>query len=272
MVVVKKKRRKPAKVRKSFSSAVIRPVSRGNRKISMVLYGSSASGKTTLASTFPKKALIVCVEDGTLSVFDTKGLYYAEIDKSIQIVTDLAPKFSEYETIILDGVSSLQSLVLKEILGLDEIPIQNTWGMATRSDWMQVGIQVKEYLRLIMGQKHAHRVIIAQEREFDVTEDSEIVVPFVGPAVSPSIASWLNPEADYIGHTFLRTKTKEVKVKIRGKLKTKIKSVPGVDYCLRIGPNAVYKTKFRRPRSSQDLPEVIVDPTYKKIVHLIGGN
>jgi hypothetical protein len=265
--------RKSKTPNRNISSSVlkkIRPVSSNQKFLSMVLYGRSGTGKTTLASSFPKKSLIIGAEDGTLSVHNVKGLDFIKIERSTDIV-EVASVFNQYKTIILDSASSLQSLVLKEILGLDEIPVQNTWGMASRQDWMQVGIQVKEYLRLILGHEEAHRIIIAQERVFSSDdEESEIITPHIGAALSPSIVGWLNPEADYIGQTFIRDEMGTKKLKIKGEVKIKKEKTGRKEYCLRVGPDSVYTTKFRRPKSTNELPDVLVDPSYEKISKLIG--
>lgn len=263
---------RPSRIRKRESATDrIVHVSKGSRLISICIYGRSGSGKTTIAASFPKPALIIGAEDGTLSVHNIKGLDFILIEKSSDIV-ELKPAFSKYKTLILDTASSLQSLILKEVLGLQELPPQLSWGIASRQDWGQVTTQTKELLRLILDQP-CHKVIIAQERQFDSDEESEIIIPHVGAALSPSVVNWLNPAVDYIGQTFIREREVESEVKVKsratGKTRTKKVTENKKEYCMRIGPDAVYTTKFRRPKDKGSLPEVMIDPDYKSLMELI---
>ena len=128
---------------------------------------------------------------------------------------------------------------------------------------------MKEYLRALLD-LDANVVIVAQEREFGTDNDTNLIMPTVGAALTPSVTGWLNPACDYIFQTFIRGRMIQKQVKI-GK-KTTMKSVrgQGVEFCLRTGPDEVYTTKFRVPKG-HELPEVVVDPDYNKIMAIIEG-
>lgn len=246
--------------------------------IKMLLYGQSGSGKTTTWATFPKKILaIICssvARPGELRSIDTAE-YRDEIDEVVLTNTlemrdllDYIPS-AGYSTVVLDHASGFQDLVLKEILGLDELPAQKSWGMASQQQYGQCTTKAKEYFRALLNLP-CNVVITAQEKEAKMDVDSELIAPTVGANLMPSLAGWLYPAVDYIVQTYKRRKVEEVTTTIAGKpMKTKV-TTKEVEYCLRTGPDAVYTTKFRVPKGPP-LPDAIVDPTYAKIMDLIKG-
>jgi hypothetical protein len=250
-----------------------------NDGIKIALYGRSGTGKTTLWATFPKPILALILsggkKPGELRSVNTKEyrnqIHSLEIDK----LDDLRGAISElkqnnpYATVVLDHATGLQDRCLMEILGLSEIPVQKGWGIAKQQEWAQVGLQTKEYLRGILGLS-CNVVVIAQERNFNDDSTSDLITPTVGAALSPSTTGWLNSAVDYLANTFIRQKTEEVVTKVGEKSLVTRKPVKGVEYCLRTAPDPVFTTKFRVPKG-YDLPDVIVDPTYEKIMEIIIG-
>lgn len=248
--------------------------------IKVLLYGRSGTGKTTLWATFPDPILcVVCSggnKPGELRSINTPAnrdrilaVTLGRSDELREIISD--PAVGNFKTLVLDHASGLQDLTLKEVLGLDELPAQRSWGLASQQQYGQSTLMCKELLRGLLG-FDGNVVIIAQEREFNVESGSELITPTVGAGLTPSLTGWLNTAVDYICQTFIRQKEEVKETAVGNKvMKTKV-AVPGVEYCLRTGPHAVYQTKFRVPRGSGDLPEVIVNPDYSKIMGLINGS
>jgi len=245
--------------------------------ISINIYGRSGTGKTTLWATFPGPILcLVCSggkRPGELRSVDTPE-YREKITPRIVTSADSLRRELEsavdYETVVLDHASGLQDLLLKEVLGLDELPAQRSWGMAQQSDWGQCALMMKEVLRAILSLR-CNRVIVAQEREFNVDTESKLLMPYVASATTPSVVGWLNPACDYIVRTVLRKQTVERKVKIGTKVCTRQVETGEMEYALQVGPDDVFTTKFRKPRGGAKLPDFIVDPDYDKIMELIRG-
>ncbi len=247
--------------------------------IKINLYGRSGTGKTTLWATFPKPILaLVCSgsrRPGELRSIDTpanrKTIQRVDV-KTPDDVLELA-KYQDdagkYATVVLDHASGLQDRVLAEILGIDDLPEQKSWGMASREQYGQAALKTKELLRSLLNLS-CNVVIVAQEREFNTEAEGELLMPYVGSALSPSVTGWLNPACDYVVQTFLRKPVVVTRTKVAGKVVERKALGKGVEYCLRTGPDAVYTTKFRLPKGTP-LPEVIVDPSYDKIVKLIQG-
>jgi hypothetical protein len=271
-------KKKVAKHKPAFSSILSKVVSVKNMPstgIKMTMYGRGKTGKTRTACTFPKPLLIVGTEDGTKSVKSVAGVDFfrlsesSEIDELVEAIPD------KYKTVALDGAGGLQDMIMKEILGLDDVPVEKSWGMAVREQWQSCGVQTKERLRklLDLADKYGtHIVIIAHERNFNDEGGSDLIFPTVGASLTPSTAGWLNGACDYLCQTFLREQTVKKEVKVAGKKGATMSQKTGkIEYCLRVGPHPVYMTGFRRTHSENEtMPDVIINPNYDKICELIG--
>lgn len=240
--------------------------------VKFLIYGLSGSGKTTLACSFPKPLLMVRpeqVEDGSRSIRTVKGVDATPFLTSPDELTEICEYQREndhYKTIVLDGVTKFQDLVLKKVVDLKDTPVQLNWGIASQQDWGTIANELKEHFRQLMrlAESGCNIVVLGGERAFNTDTESDLLAPSVMIALSPSCTGWLHEVCDYNVHSFLRCKT-ETRTKRIGK-KTIEQRVPveGVEYCLRVGPDEVYQTKFRVPKNT-DLPQVIIDPSYGKL-------
>lgn len=250
--------------------------------LKILLYGESGSGKTTLWGSFPGQILAVICSGGN-KTGELLSLGTEELRKKIKHVTlETATELREivdycegnpgFKTIVLDHVSGLQDMVLKEILGIEKIPEQKGWGVATQQQYGQCTQQCKEYLRALLN-LNLNVVIIGQQRTFGGRDDGldpELISPTVGVATVPSLAGWLYPACDYVLQTFKRPVMEEVVTKIGNKEHKTRKRGKGVQYCVRCEPHDVFTTKFRVPKGTP-LPDVIVDPSYEAIMAVING-
>lgn len=242
------------------------------------MYGKSGSGKTHFWGTFPGPTLaLICSggkRPGELKTLDTPEMRdkieaYVINDSSV-LVEIIKSASKDFETIVLDHITAFQDLLLKEILGLEEIPVQKSWGMASRETYGEVSLKSREITRALLGFER-NVVIIGQERgDHTDRQPGDILLPTVGAAVQPAFGNWLYPAVDYIAQTFIRPKMEEISVEVGDELQTQLVRGEGVEYCLRTAPHDVYTTKFRLPRGSgKVLPDVIVDPSYDKVMELI---
>lgn len=234
------------------------------------LYGRGKTGKTRLACTFPKPAMLIGTEDGTKSVSNVDGVDFFRLQTSSEIsdLIEIAVE-DKYQTIIMDQASGLQDLIMADILGLGQMPIQKGWGIAKREEWQAGSSQTKERLWEILSLAESHgtnAVIIAHERDFKGEGESEF--PTVGSALMPSVCNWLNGACDYICQTFVKDEYKTTKQKIAGEVVEFEEKTGKSEYCLRIGPHSVYMTGFRLPEGVE-LPDYIANPTYEKIMEIV---
>ncbi len=257
----------------------ITPVSFEDEGIQVLLYGRSGTGKTTLWGTFPKPILAAVCSAGrrpgelrSVMTPENKGkIFQVVLERSAEL-KELA-EYAEthprgFRTVVLDHLGGLESLVLKEILGLEELPPQKTWGLASREQYGQCTLQCKELLLSFLNLR-LNVVLVAHERVFKGDDDSDVIQPHVSTALTPSLTGWVVGAMDYVGHTFLRQKFEIQIRKIAGIEKERRVPAGGVEFCLRTGPDATYATKFRVPGGG--VPDVIVDPTYEKILAVING-
>ncbi len=236
-----------------------------------LVYGRSGTGKTTFASTFPKPLLLLDVrEKGTDSISNVKGVQVGMIDAWPQIEEVywyLKEGKHEFKTVVIDQMTAVEKLALRQALkenkkeegehtskrdfGVDS-GLMNTWILNYR-DLIDEGINV---------------VFLAHDRLTGGTEDEgsgeDEIDPSVGPRVMPSVASFIGGAVKAIGNTFIR---ENFSIKQDGKLKKKVRSV---EYSMRLGPHAYYTTKIRAPYGIA-APQVLVDPTYDKLMAVMRG-
>jgi len=270
-------KKKPTK-QKGTAWDRIQDISFEDEGLKMLLYGRSGSGKTTFWSSFPGPILAIIasggMKPGELRSIDTpamrKKIKTLNLDNSLDIkeICEGQAESGRFKTVVLDHATGLQDKVLGEITGMSELPAQKSWGMASQSQYGQCSAQCKELFRMLLN-LDCNVVIVSQERE-TVPDDagSELLLPYVGAALTPSLAGWLNPACDYIGQMFKRAEMTQSEIKVGSKTVTKNKRTGTIEYVLRTGPDDVYTTKFRMPKGAS-IPDFIVDPDYDKLMEVI---
>lgn len=254
--------------KKSGIASRIMPISEMPDFSSTLLYGESGTGKTALSSTWPKPILVLDIaEKGTKTIRKVKqveGLLVTQWEDLEEVYWHLydGPGKGKYKTVTIDQASQLQDLAIDKVRRdknmKDHEPMsQRLWGQASglMKTWL---FNFRELQNLGM-----HVVFIAHQRQSGGGDEGEdnAIEPTIGARLMPSVASFLNGAVSNIGNTFIRERyIKDGKEKIRK-----------VEYCLRVGPHAVYRSKIRRPPDAGMLPELIVDPTFEKIETLARG-
>jgi AAA domain len=261
------------------------------------IYGKPKTGKTRLARSFPKPLLLMGTEDGTKSISTGRkelgklpsGLVVWELFSKGQpngvlfIRMSRAEHFDECldcavrqgcKAVVLDTGGGMLDLTFISVLGLEEVPVQKTFGMADQATWGLVTTQFKQ--RLALAFALADRgvldfVVIAHEREFKVTgRGTDTLAPAVGAALTPQCSDWLNASCDYIGQTFIRPQVITAGQEFNGVVQEVDVRTGKVEFCLRIGPHEIFMTGFRHA-DEVELPDVVVNPTYEKVNALIQG-
>ena len=263
---------KTEKVEKTKKTSILekaRPVQETASHLTCLFYGRSGTGKTTLASTFPKPMLLLDIQDqGTSSIRDVEEvdvLPIAQWEDLEGVYWALYGGKHKYKTVVIDTLSGLQSLALeeyrnKEGLGENDTLSRRAWGDISGSltRW------VYAFRNLSLNVIFLAQDRVRRESEDDTGDDGELD-PEVGPAVIPSVARTVCAAVNVIGNTYIKQKVFASKKK------------PGTwvnktSYMLRIGPHPYYITKLRSPRSTI-IPEALQDPSYITIYNLsIGEN
>ena len=231
--------------------------------LAVLFWGRSGTGKTTVASSFPKPILLLDVrEKGTDSVSNVKGLKVGQITTWAEfeaVYWYLANGEHDYKTVVIDQITTLQDLAMEQArkdIGDTRDP-RKLFGHAggLMKQWLL------NYRDLIDNDIHV--VFIAHDRVSKGEEGAgdDQIEPEVGPRVMPSVSTFLNGSVKIIGNTFIREGyTIENKRKVRF-----------VEYGMRIGPHAYYTTKVRSPVGIA-APDVIVDPTFDKLLAVMRGD
>lgn len=242
------------------------------RNKSWLIYGRNGTGKTTLGSTFPKPIILIDFKDeGTESITDDdiSGVFEAgtveEIEDAYWYCKSQVDE-GKIGTIMLDTTTAMQRIVVDEIGGKKAKAKKKQatdWGVMTQKDWGKASSICNDFITRFKD-LDCETVFISQEKTFEPGDsDDETegeLVPEVGPANMKSVSGHLCSSCSFIGHTFIRMR--EVKIKMKRRRRP--------EYCIRVGPNPVYITKVRKPRSIE-LPDFVTDPTYKKLVQLKQG-
>lgn len=233
--------------------------------LAALIYGRSGTGKTTIASTFPKPLLLLDIrEKGFDSISNVKGVDIAQLttwNEFEEVYWYLKTGDTKYKTIVVDQISQLQDLAILQAMKDDgkelDAPIsKRNWGqgaglmktwLLNYRDLIDIGINV---------------LFLAHDRSTDGggEGDDDQLDPSVGARVMPSVASFVNGAVKIIGNSFIRETFSIVGNKRQRR----------VEYAMRIGPHASYTTKTRSPVGIES-PDVIVNPTYDKIVAVVKG-
>lgn len=250
----------------------ITPVADVEGSRSCVLYGLQGTGKTTLISTWPKPLLLLDTGDkGTDSIRDVKGIDVARVRSVEQIdATYWALKKGKlkYKSVAIDTMTQVQSLVIEDILGKKE---QIGFGTLSRKQFAEVSATMKRIItdyRDLEDDRDINIAFLCQQRFFKGAEEDEDGgndQAEIGPALMPSIATVLNADVSIIAQTFIRNKVE--KKKDGNKIKTKHRT----EFCLRVGPDSLVRTKIRKPKSMVP-PSFLIDPTYEDLIELISGD
>lgn len=222
-----------------------------------VLYGKSNSGKTYVASTFPKPLLYLQIgDDGSNTIAHVEGISAIPIS-SVKELKDIAKellKDKKYVTIVVDTFS----LMVNE--WTDQNVISKNKKM-TQQLWGELKTETEEVIKVMHKVAKRHIVVLTCHESTDAIEGMEDeIAPDIRPSVSKGARTYLEGMANYGIHT-----TKITKEITKGNSTKEI-----VKYAADIGPNPYYWTKLQIDPSIK-VPKRIINPTYDKFMEIIGA-
>ena len=194
-------------------------------RVKLCIYGRNGAGKTTLACMFRKPILIISSEPGAtggaMSVANIEGVQQILVTppnkripgdkvhgsaKVVAIANELA-QVNSFATVVLDTVTSLQDLILVEIMGLPKVPEMLSWGFVPDGVYQQRAEKLRETIRPLLDLTNCNVVILAQEKDHNAQEDrggkSKILHTmqqgsFMAPALGATNAEWLQSACGYV--------------------------------------------------------------------------
>jgi hypothetical protein len=238
-----------------------------------LIYGRSGSGKTTLAASWPGPTLLLNImDDGLGSITDAKHVKVADVpdwDTFLAYYDRLRDGKHDFKTVIIDTITKAQDLLVQEKISKDGRTKRVDFGTLSRKEWGNIAGEMKEKLtdfRNLSRDRDMNVIFLAQDRIFNGgdEEDSNEDV-HIGPAVSPSIKSSICAMCNLVGNTFVRETT--IKKEVGGKKKI----IKRMEYCLGIGPSALYIRKVRKVKGVA-LPDHITDPSFEAIKETLQGD
>lgn len=210
--------------------------------IKVCFYGRNRSGKTTIACQFPKPLLIISSEPdacgGATSVSnyqgvriqrvshkllgqDSKGQWLdAEDERCVRrdhlrgsakleaLAQELKGKHP-FKTVVLDTATSLQELILVEIMGWDKPPaMQPNARQVGKENYQKRAEDWRKTVTHLLDLTNCHIVILCQEKDHNPVQDdfggkSRLLGTmqqgsFMAPALGATNAQWLQDNCGYI--------------------------------------------------------------------------
>lgn len=222
-----------------------------------VLYGKSNSGKTWVASTFPKPMLYLQIgDDGANTIARVEGVKALRVD-TVQKLTDISRellKDKTYKTVVVDTFSLLvNEWTSEKVTGKGKRMTQQLWGDLKNDQEDIIKTMYKIARRRIV-------VLTCHESTDSIEGMEDEITPDVRPSVSKGARTYLEGMANYGIHT-----TKIIKEVSKGNTTKEV-----VKYAADIGPNPYYWTKLQIDPSIK-VPARIINPTYEKFMEIING-
>ena len=245
---------------------VLKPFPNGLRRMSarevtdayglnMVLFGVPGTGKTTLAATaqdseYGANVLFIDVEGGTRSIADRVDVDVVRPDTvgDVKNVYDwlVSEPNHGYKTIVIDTLSELQRVGMKEILATSKTPDQPGW-----PEW---GKSTEQMMRMVRAFRN-----LSQTKGWNViftahaTEQKDAVTGsiLIRPNLTPKATEMVCGAVDVIGYL-----TRE----------------PNGTRRLRMEPNNQIVAKYRQPLTGNRLPTMIDNPSLVTMLEHLRGD
>ena len=220
-----------------------------------VLYGKSNSGKTWIASTFPKPLLYLQIgDDGLNTIANVEGIRVITID-NVSDLKDVAEELmddTKYKTEVCETFALVVNEWTREkVIGKGKRMTQQLWG--------DLKTDQEELIKLMHKLARKRIVVLTCHESTDAIEGMEDeITPDVRPSVSKGARTYLEGMANYGIHT-----TKIVKEVTKGNVTKEV-----VKYAADIGPNPYYWTKLQVDPSIK-IPKRIINPSYEKFMEII---
>lgn len=260
----------------------------------LLIYGANRVGKTTLACRFPKPLLLIDLEPGSAGGAESirrekgvtvlrLGLDFKDSTELVQVAEELAADVGLYRWFVLDGATSVQDLVLKEILGVSTLPDQLGYGTVTSDQYRARSERTREVLRPFLDLR-VSGIILAKEKDHNppkeerVSERTGKVQPdmrprflrglqsesFIAAEIGGATVSWLQDCCSGIMRMYVE---QEVKVEEVDGMKIEVPTGKYTRF-LRTGYHPNYAAGIRSSNPEQ-VREWIEAPTPDKILKLL---
>lgn len=269
--------------------------------VNLCLYGRNRSGKTTLAAMIAqaamkrtgKPSLIISAEPddngGATSISNVEGIVIVRVTppnkpirgdkvkgsaKVVAIANELATS-NPFAWVFLDTITSLQDVILVELMGLSKVPEMMSWGMVPDGMYQQRAEKLRETVRPLMSLANCNVGILAQEKDHNAMEDrggknklmhTMQMGSFMAPALGATNAQWLQDACGYVVQIYEDELMQEIVIP-----QTDAQGKPMPPVIQRVGTGKrqrhlrlLYHPNFAaggRWQFNKDMPEFVTAPT-----------
>lgn len=222
--------------------------------VRICVYGRNRAGKTSLAARFAKPLLLISSEPdpcgGASSVSNIDGVHLQRVSdkllgknaagawvdatdrtcvwrdrlkgsaKVVALANELAGEHP-FKTVVLDTVTSLQDVILCELMNLPKVPEMMSWGMVPDGMYQARAEKLRETVRPLLDLRNCNVIILAQEKDHNAQEErggkrkllhTMQQGSFMAPALGSTNAQWLQDNCGYIVQIYEDEITQQVAV------------------------------------------------------------
>ena len=251
------------------------------------MYGPNRSGKTVWSCGAPKPLLLVDCEPekdggGARSVKGVSGVTFLKLDDmdSIMKLAEELTQHNPFRTIVLDSVTSLERIVLGEIMKMPAVkdmmsPKMIGLGAAAMDIYSERAIRMRKVLRPYLDMP-CHTVFTAKQKDHNPNKSdqrSKLVreqheESFFGPDVGGGTAEWLKDACDIVQLGMVK-EIKVHQVKVGDDVIDREEETGRKVRRLRITNHPNFAVGVRSSRL--DIPDYIDEPTFDKFMSVIRG-
>lgn len=222
-----------------------------------VIWGKSNTGKTKVASSFPKPMLYIRIgDDGSNTIANVEGIQaiHADTTEKLKEIGKELLKDKKYKSVVVDTFSMMTNV------WIDQNITQKKKKM-TQQAWGDLKVETEELIKIFHEVAATHIVCLTCHESNDTIEGMEDeIIPDFRPNTTKGARTYLEGMANYGIHT-----AKMKKTVVKDGVEKEV-----VKYVAHLGANSYYWTKLQIDPDIK-VPDSVVNPTYDKIMKLINN-